>query len=238
MGTTPGNPEVIAQWNIAQSQLDAVNSDIGGMTNLANEINNNVTVAGFLLDAIRSSYSLAGGIDQDHRDLDQLENATAESLQASTQMRASINAEIAQQAAYVSSERQNLTSLAQAIDKGHFLNAPGIAGRSLSVGAGSQVASTAARRPLVVIRFDRDNVNYQNALASAVGQAIQRFPSAQFDLVAISPASAPGSGQTARRHAEGVMRSLTGMGIPAARITMSATSSPAAAVDEVHIYVR
>jgi len=237
-GTTPGNPQVIGQWNVAQGQLDAVNSDIGAMTNLAAAINNDVTVSGFLLDAIRSSYTLAGGIDQDHRDLEQLENMTAEALQASDQMQAAINDEIAQQAAYVASERQNLTTLALAIDKGHFLNAP-VTGRGFASAGGQQVASVAGRRPLVVIRFDRANVNYENALAGAVSQAVQRFPSARFDLVAVAPAAGSAANQEeARRNAEKVLRSMTGMGISADRITLSATTSPSVADEEVHVYVR
>lgn len=239
VGTTPGNPEVIAQWNAAQNRLDAVNADIGAMTNLANDINRDATTAAFLLDAVRSSYSLAGGVDADHRNLEQLENQSVEALQQAEQMQAAINGEIAQQAAYVSSERQNLTTLAQAIDKGRFLNAP-LAGRAVTAGAyRGQVASASARRPLVVIKFDRASVNYEEPLYSAIGQALQRVPNAQFDVVAVSPSAAVGSGQaSARRHAEGVMRSITGAGVSADRVTMSATSSPAAATDEVHVFVR
>ena len=41
-----------------------------------------------------------------------------------------------------------------------------------------------------------------------------------------------------RRNAENVLRSLTGMGLPADRITLSATSSARAQGNEVHVYVR
>lgn len=241
VGTTPGNPELIGQWNQAQGQLDQVNGDIGLMTNLANEANNDVTVAGFLLDAIRSSYSLAGGIDADHRNLEQLENQAAETLQQAAQLQSTVNGELAQQAAYVSSERQNLTTLAHAIDKGHFLGVP-VSPRGYSAfapGGGQQVASVTGRRPLVVIRFDRDNVNYENALFGAINQAMQRLPNAQFDVVAVAPdAGNAATTAAARRHAEQVMRSLTGMGIPANRVTMAATASRSAATPEVHVYVR
>ena len=241
VGTTPGNPEVIALWNQAQGRLDSVNADIGPMTNLANKVNNHVTVAGFLLDSIRSSYSLAGGIDADHRNLEKLEGDATEALQQADQMKVAINEEIKQQAAYVSSERQNMTSLALAIDKGHFLGGAS-GGRSQIASAppgGGQVASVAGRRPLVIIRFDRANINYEDALFSAANQALQRFPNAQFDLVAVSPTGGTQADQASSRgHAERVMRSLTGMGIPANRVTMSATSSGTVSDQEVHIFVR
>ncbi|MCP4329879.1 MAG: hypothetical protein GY791_15745 [Alphaproteobacteria bacterium] len=241
VGTTPGNPEVIALWNKAQNRLDSVNADIGPMTNLASKINNDVTVSSFLLDSIRASFNLAGGVDADHRNLEKLENAATESLQQASQMQAAINGEITQQAAYVSSERQNMTSLAMAIDKGHFLNAPGN-GRSFAGtagGGGNQVASVAERRPLVMIRFDRADVQYEEPLFSAANQALQRFPNAQFDLVAVAPAGAsPAVQESSRRNAEKVMRSLTNMGVPANRVTMSAAASPTVATEEVHIFVR
>jgi hypothetical protein len=41
-----------------------------------------------------------------------------------------------------------------------------------------------------------------------------------------------------RRNAEGVLRSLTNMGLPADRVSLSATSSPSANVAEVHVYIR
>ena len=242
VGTTPGNPEVIALWNQAQTRLDQVNTDIGPMTNLANKVNNDVTVAGFLLDSIRSSYSLAGAIDKDHRDLEKLEGAATEALQTADQIKVAINEEIKQQAAYVSSERQNMTALALAIDNGHFLNGAPVGRAQIAAGAppgGGQVASTAGRRPLVIIRFDRANVQYEDALFSAASQALQRYPNAQFDLVAVSPAGGSQADQASSRgHAERVMRSLTGMGVPANRVTMSATSSPTVGDQEVHIFVR
>jgi hypothetical protein len=42
----------------------------------------------------------------------------------------------------------------------------------------------------------------------------------------------------ARRNAEAVYRSLTEMGLPADRVALSAMSSNATDVNEVHLYVR
>ena len=47
---------------------------------------------------------------------------------------------------------------------------------------------TGARRPLVVIRFDRANVPYEQALYTAVSRALERRPQALFDLVAVAHA--------------------------------------------------
>ena len=96
-------------------------------------------------------------------------------------------------------------------------------------------------RPLVVIRFDRNNVDYQQTLYSVINRALEREPSASFDLVAVTPSKNAGQAAAtsqARRNAEGVLRSMTGMGLPASRINLSATSSNEAQANEVHVYVR
>ena len=60
---------------------------------------------------------------------------------------------------------------------------PGISASAAS--GGLQLA--AAGSPLVVIRFDRPNPSYEQALYTAVSRAIERRPDAVFDLVAVSP---------------------------------------------------
>jgi hypothetical protein len=104
-------------------------------------------------------------------------------------------------------------------------------------------AQTGQRRPLVVIRFDRPNVEFEQALYTAVSRALERKPQAAFDLVAVAPASGTAadvarSANVARRNAENVLRSLTSMGLPASRVTLSAGTSGEAQTNEVHIYVR
>jgi hypothetical protein len=79
-------------------------------------------------------------------------------------------------------------------------------------------------------------VDYQQALYAAVNRALERRPQAVFDLVAVAPPR--GSAAQARRNAENVMRSLSNMGLPASRVSMSAMSSAEAQTSEVHLYVR
>jgi hypothetical protein len=95
-----------------------------------------------------------------------------------------------------------------------------------------------SRRPLVVIRFDRPNVEFEQPLYTAISQAIERRPAARFDVVAISPAKGAISATSARRNAERVLRTLTEMGLPADRVRLSASLSPQARGNEVHIFVR
>ena len=78
----------------------------------------------------------------------------------------------------------------------------------------------------MVVHFDRPNVDYQQILYAALNQALQNRPSANFQVVAVSPtrgtaASVQIAQSTARRHAQDVMRSMTDMGVPATRLDVA-----------------
>ena len=97
--------------------------------------------------------------------------------------------------------------------------------------------------PLVTIRFDRPNVNYEPALYAAIKSALDRRPNAVFNVVAVSPVgSTPGqqalAASTAKRNADSVLRSLTNMNLPASRVNVSSTTSNAATGGEVQVFVR
>ncbi|MDP6207000.1 MAG: hypothetical protein QGG01_01755, partial [Roseibacillus sp.] len=149
---------------------------------------------------------------------------------------------------YVARERNNLTTLALAVKKGEFFGShisTRIAKAASTEGStGGDVAfSPTDRRPLVVIRFDRKDVNYQQALYTAVNRAISRQPDAAFDLVAVTPSGGSPTqlsinSNSARRSAEEVLRALSDMGLPAERVKLSAMSSGEAQTNEVRIYLR
>ena len=66
---------------------------------------------------------------------------------------------------------------------------------------------------------------------------------AQFQVTAVSPtrgtAAAVQLAQTdAKRHAQEVLRSMTDMGVPASRLTVSSMTDPGLGNTEVRVYVR
>ena len=95
---------------------------------------------------------------------------------------------------------------------------------------------------MVIIRFNRKNVAFEQALYAAVSKAIELRPNTSFELVAVAPASGGAArialnSNKARRNAEKVMRSLQRMGLPPQRIAVSAQTSPTAQSNEVHLYL-
>ena len=253
-GTTSGNPQLVAQWNQAQTTLDKIGEDIGRLNGVSTQAAADSSFAAYLMNATRSAFALQGAVDEDHRQLTQIQG----DIDATTvQIDALLNAlsdEIGRQSTYVANERDNLITLSQAIKNGQLY------GPSLATRAFGPVTSTplpapaqpraaaprpqaAAAGPLVVIRFDRPDVSYEQALYTAVSRALERKPSATFELVAVAPnagnsAEVAVNANASKRNAENVMRSLTSMGLPADRVSLSATTSGDIQNNEVRVYVR
>lgn len=252
VGTTPGNPILNQQWNAAQGELDRISEDVLKMTRLANEVTSSSALAAYLLESVRAARQLSGAVDEDHRQLRILEDETNRTVVLIERLLTELSDDVNRQQAYVSAERQNLNTLAVAIKNGQLYGASLAGGRggALNVGMADSPVPMAAPRaqvmsdaPLVTIRFDKANVNYEGALYAAVKGALDRRPGATFDVVAISPSgTTPGAqalgSSAARRNAESVVRSLTNMGLPSSRIRVSQNSSPSASSGEVQVFVR
>jgi len=244
IGTTPGNPILVGQWNQAQGELDKMNEQIGRMNAEANGVAGDSSVAAFVLESARAAYGISGAVDEDHKQLNVLEDEVNKVVVSIDRLLNDLAGDVSRQSTYIGRERANLTALSVAVKNGE-LHGQSLANRAFASGA--QVAATQGaagpRRPLVVIRFDSQNVEYEQALYTAMKGALDRKPDAQFELVAVSPTRGP-VGQSAlktaaaKRNADQVMRSLTNMGLPPNRITTSASQSDAAESNEVHIYVR
>jgi len=197
LGTTPGNPVLVSQWNQAQSEVDRLGADIAAMNSLANEVAADSSMSAFLLESARATYGLAGAIDEDHRQLAVLEDETNKTVVLIDRLLNELSEDVSRQTAYVGNERRNLSTLSLAIKNGELYGAS-LSNRAFysaaplsSTAPSARGTSFAAdnRRPLVVIRFDRPDVPYQQALYTAVSRALERRPEAAFDIVAVSPNS-------------------------------------------------
>jgi hypothetical protein len=245
VGTTPGNPILVKQWNDAQAQLDQVNGTLNQMNQLAANVSSSAAMSNYLLQATRATYNISGAVDEDHRQLTVLEDDDNKTTILIDRLLSELTEDIARQTNYLAEERGNLNTLAIAVNNGEAFGSS-LASRAYAppvIPASAPGAGVATGRPLVVIRFDRPDVQYQQPLYQAVSQALVRRPNAAFDLVAVAP-SGGGTAQVAlnsnmaQRDADQVLRSLISMGLSADRVSMSSATSPNAQVNEVHLYVR
>lgn len=250
IGTTPGNPELTAQWNQSQAALDRLANDVAKLSSLSNQAAADSSLATYILESAKAVYDLQGAVEEDHRQLGMLESEVNRSLVPIDQLLNAISDDMSRQSNYVSNERWNLVTLSLSVRNGELYGqslaantittVPGASRRPPSAAA---VAKIKDRRPLVIIRFYNHKVRYEKPLYTAVRRALERRPNVAFDLVAVAPLQRDPSQITlhleaSKRNAENVFRSLTSMGLPAERLSLSATTNAIAQSDEVRIYVR
>ena len=258
-GTTPGNPILVERWNTAQEKLNGLEQDAGLLNDLATDLSNQASHASYLLDATQAAFSLSGAVPEDHQKLTVIEDGVNQNIALINRLLTKTNDEIGRRTAYLRAEHANLQTLSLGISNGDLYGQnltnslfrkasnDGTAslykpGASSSVDMGSSLSSS-GRRPLVIIRFDRPNVNYDQPLYNAISQAMEKYPGAKFDLVAVSnlegnAAQLALASAEARKNGEAVLRSLTQMGLPLERIRLSAASSKDVVNSEVHIYLQ
>ena len=136
VGTTRGNPELVAEWNAAQGQLDALSANINALNALGTDVANDSSTAHYALDQIGATFNVSGAVDEDHRQLPLLEDQTSQTIVMIDRLLKEVSDDIQRQTAYVATERSNLTTLAAAIKSGEFYGG-GLAG---ALGGGAQMA--------------------------------------------------------------------------------------------------
>ncbi|MDH3739426.1 MAG: hypothetical protein OER92_09540 [Alphaproteobacteria bacterium] len=240
LGTTAGNPELVGSLNDARGALDQLSDNVEQMTVLSKRVADDRSMASFILQSIDATFALSGAVDADHAQLKVLEDETKRTQVLVDRLTTELNSDIPNQSNFVAREQASLAALNAAVAVGKLPDAgPAPASTPPAAAAASApapAANLATRRPFVVIRFDRDDVAYEEPLFNAVQKALDRRPSAVFDLVSVVPSQ--GDAAVAERNAERVMRSLTDMGLPSERISLSALSSNETTSNEVQVFVR
>ncbi len=249
VGTTPGNPILVEQFNNARGNLEKISSDTGELNRLATAVSADSTMSAFLSESTRAAFSVSGAVDEDHKQLSILEDEVNRTVVLIERLLKELAEDVRRQTNYVATERSNLNLLSAGIKGGEIFGAS-LANQAIVSAAGNSIfqgparaQDTTGRRPLVVIRFDRPDIPYQQALYAAVSRVLERRPGAVFDLVAVAPgAGGPArvalNSNKAQRFAEGVLRSLIEMGLPPSRVAMSGKTSNKANSNEVHLYLR
>ncbi len=248
IGTTPGNPVMVKQWNDAQQQLEHIAESLSHMDKLSNDAAGEAGLSAWLLDSVRATFALSGAVDEDHRQLRILEDEVNGTVVLIDRLLNELSEDVSRQTTYVANERRNITTMSLAVKNGELygtslVNRAFAQSQNLASAASQASGPAVGERPLVVIRFDRPDIPYQQALYNAVSRALERKPDASFDLVAVTPKrgsaaqTALNSTQT-KRNAEAVLRTLADMGLPGNRVKLSATTSPDVEANEVQIFVR
>jgi hypothetical protein len=254
-GTTPGNPRLMQRLSAAQSNLDQLDRNTTELNEMALDITKAATEASFMLENTRQAYSLTGAVEEDHVQLAQVEDSINNTVIVIDRLQNNISDDVTRSSSYLTTERNNMRTLALAISNGDLFG-KSLANRPFSsVARDSSVVQQAMManpsvspsqqnpRPLAKIRFDKANVNYEQPVYMAMNDAMAKYPNARYEIVAVHP-SIGNAAQVAiestksRRNAESVLRTVTAMGVPMDKVDISTSSSADATSSEVHIYIR
>lgn len=267
-GTTRGNPRLVRRLSDAESKLESLANGLMRLNALSSETADIASEASFLLEEARAAYGISGAVEEDHVRLTELEDHINGTIVIIDRLLNTANDDITRATTYLSSERSNLRTLSLAVTNGDLYgkslsnrpfssvatpyNSASVSNASLS-SSSSQMSMDApapmaapalsSPRPLAKIRFDRPDVEYQQPIYAAINEALQRYPNARFDLVAVhptegNPAQVAIESTKARRNAEKVLRTLTQMGLPLEQIDLSYGESAEARTNEVHLFIK
>ena len=253
LGTTPGNPVLVRQYDQAQGELDNIEEYLREINLLNQKVNADAGVVALLKSTINKVLRLAGAIDQDHRQLEVLEDDVEKLEIDIARLINEITEEISRQAGFAKIENQNLLVMAVAIRNGEAMGT-GILNRSFLAAQALADAGPPDQQlevpqvnisglPLVVIRFDDPDINYEKTLFDAIGITVDKKPDANFGLVAVAPigkneAETRINSSKVKKYAERVLRSLVSFGLPSKKVALTAKTSGDVVVPEVHIYVQ
>jgi hypothetical protein len=247
IGTTRGNPELVAQWNAAQSALDQLTANINALNTLSSQLGGEASRTRTLAAQVQSTYEVSGANDEDHRQLTVLEDEANQTAVVLDRLTRDTTADVRRQTATLSNERPRLAQLQGAIKNGDLYASGGMPpSQTRATGDVSPAVTTgngAGGTAVVTIRFARNNPDYQKPLYDALTQALQAQPTASFSVVGVSPvrgsaAAAQTAQNTTRRHAQDVMHMMTEMGVPPARMALSAITDPSVNASEVRVFLR
>lgn len=253
-GTTPGNPRLMDQLSQAQGNLETLSRNLGDYNALAVDIAEAASTSTFLMQQTRAAYGLTGALEEDHASLAAVEDSINNITIVIDRLQNNVNDDISRTAAYLASEQNNLRTLSLAVTNGDFYG-KSLSGRPFSKASTTQIVQQVATssptvapspsnpKPLVKIRFDKPDVNYEQPVYTAVSEAMAKYPNARFELVAVEPtvgnaAQVAIESTRARRNAEKVLRTLTQLGVDQNRLDLATAQSASAATSEVHIYIR
>ena len=118
VGTTPGNPVMVQQWNEAQTQLEQIAARLPRLNRLSNDSAAEAAMAGYILDTVRATYSVSGAIDEDHDQLRLLEDSVNRTVVVIDRVLNELSEDVSRQSIYVSNERSNLSTISLAVKNG------------------------------------------------------------------------------------------------------------------------
>ena len=249
IGTTPGNPILVGQWNDAQRSLEDIQNNVNNLQIVNNRVTADAALIGHLKNAIDSSFFISGAIDEDHNQLKVLNDDVQRTSVLYDRLMTELEEKISREIQILNDERQYMKKLAEDVEVGKFggtVSAPPTKSSSGSSEQSNQTVETKQIKvapinydnAILVIKFDDTNFDYSTALFESISGALEQMPSAGFEVVAVSPSGGSSYADQARDRASEVFSKILEMGVPTERLSIASSTSSSAQAEEVHIYLK
>lgn len=245
VGTTPGNPLMFEMLSKAQSNIQTMSTNSAALNQLSAKVSADTANTDYLVESIRSAYSISGAVDEDHRQLHILENEASQTSVLMHSLLNEVNSDISRQHQYVDTANMNMAKLSDAIRVGSYgvnnipmMRSPVLGGMMPAPvarqGAAANAPALTGGKPLLAVKFTSDNVKYKEGLKQAVGNAVAKKPNVIFDVVAVNTLK----GNNAQGYASKVFQDIIEMGVSADRVNIAAKTDAAASSPAVMVFVR
>lgn len=239
IGTTPGNPILVGQWNDAQRALEDIQNNVNNLQIVNNRVTADFALIGHLKKAISSSFFISGAIDEDHNQLKVLRDDVDRTKVLYDRLMNELNNRISREINILNDERQYMKNLAVDVEVGKFGGSVSAPPSSSSVSQNSsKVAPIDYDNAIVVLKFDDSTLDYSAGLFETISSALEQQPSAKFEIVAVSPTGGGSFAQEARKRASMILGQIVEMGVPSERLSLTSSNSTSAQAEEVHIYIK
>ncbi|MAI84029.1 MAG: hypothetical protein CMM91_03740 [Rickettsiales bacterium] len=241
IGTTPGNPILVGQWNDAQRSLEDIQNNVNNLQIVNNRVTADFALIGHLQKAISSSFFISGAIDEDHNQLKVLRDDVERTKVLYDRLMNDLEGRISREISILNDERNYMKNLAGDVEVGKFGGS--VSPPPASSGNVSQ-SSTIKRAPInydnaiVVLKFDDSELDYSAGLFQTISSALEQQPSAKFEIVAVSPTGGASYAIKARERAAEILSQIVEMGVPSERLSLTSSNSSSAQAEEVHIYLK
>ena len=248
IGTTPGNPILLNQYERALTELAEVGSQGQQLVELGNQISLLSARISYLKDQTRSVKRLRGAVDEDHRKLSILQDDIKRKGVDLTRLLENLNETIRRRDIYLAAERRRLTQLASAISVGESfgnglgtLNSLPASNEEGTLNEEKKSDANLSGNPIAIIRIEGESNKFNQGLFGAVSAALERAPDATFTLVAVSSSTGNSSEKAARaavarEEAGKIISSLVSMGMPADRLSVTELALANVEDTEVRVY--
>ena len=253
IGTTPGNPVLVGQWNDAQRALEDIQNNVNNLQIVNNRVTADAALIVHLKNAIDSSFFISGAIDEDHNQLKVLRDDVQRTSVLYERLMTELDDKISREIQILNDERQYMKDLSRDIEVGKFgqrVSTPPTMGSTSddNDSVEDQTSTTKLKKlkvaplnydnAILVIKFDDTSFDYSTALFESISNALEQIPSAAFEVVAVSPTSGATYAENARDRASEVFSKIVEMGVPTERVSITSSSSTSAQAEEVHIYLK